>query len=149
MKRVDGKVAIVTGAAAGLGRASALMLAREGARVAVTDVNEEDGRSVVEEIAGDGAQALFVRQDVASEADWSKTIETVLAEFGRLDVLSDSLRKQILDAIELTRNNDRIDVTVAFNYGGRDELVDAVQRLIKDGWAPEAISQDVSSQPLQ
>jgi undecaprenyl diphosphate synthase len=71
-----------------------------------------------------------------------------LHHIGRLDVLSDSLRKQIVDAIELTRNNDRIDVTVAFNYGGRDEIVEAVQRLIKDGWAPEAISEDVISQHL-
>jgi NAD(P)-dependent dehydrogenase (short-subunit alcohol dehydrogenase family) len=102
MKRVDGKVAIVTGAAAGLGRASALMLAREGARVAVTDVNEGDGRSVVEEIAGDGAQALFVRQDVASEADWSKTIETVLAEFGRLDVLVNNAGVALSASVEDT-----------------------------------------------
>ncbi|HET9200157.1 MAG TPA: polyprenyl diphosphate synthase [Dehalococcoidia bacterium] len=71
-----------------------------------------------------------------------------LHHIGKLDVLSDSLRKQILDAVELTRKNERIDVTVAFNYGGRDELVDAVRRLIKDGWAPEAISEDVISQHL-
>src|SRR5262245_3213006 len=87
MKRVDGKTAIVTGAGAGLGRASALMLAREGALVAVTDVNEGDGRLVVEEIEGNGGQALFIRQDVASEVDWSTTIEGVLGSFGRLDVL--------------------------------------------------------------
>jgi undecaprenyl diphosphate synthase len=71
-----------------------------------------------------------------------------LHHIGRLDVLSDSLRKQILDAVELTRENDRIDVTVAFNYGGRDEIVEVVQRLIKDGWAPEAVSEGVISQHL-
>jgi undecaprenyl diphosphate synthase len=72
-----------------------------------------------------------------------------LRHIGGLDVLSDALRKQILDAIELTRDNTRIDVIVAFNYGGRQEIVEAVQRLVKDGWAPEAITEDVISQHLQ
>ena len=82
MKRVEGKVALVTGAASGLGRADALMLAHEGAKVVVTDVNEEDGRRVAEEIGG-----VFVRHDVRSEDDWRLAIGTAMERFGKLDVL--------------------------------------------------------------
>lgn len=84
MKRVEGKVCIVTGAASGVGREDALLLASEGAKVVLTDLNEEAGRQVA---AGIGANALFVRQDIASEADWQNVIKLTLETFGRLDVL--------------------------------------------------------------
>jgi NAD(P)-dependent dehydrogenase (short-subunit alcohol dehydrogenase family) len=87
MRRVAGKVALVTGAGLGLGRASALMLAREGARVAVTDVKEQEGRTVADEIIDAGGEAIFIRHDVSSEADWENAIATTLRRFGRLDIL--------------------------------------------------------------
>jgi NAD(P)-dependent dehydrogenase (short-subunit alcohol dehydrogenase family) len=87
MNRVAGKVAFVTGAGLGLGRASALMLAREGARVAVTDVKEAEGRAVADEIIEAGGEAIFVRHDVTSEADWSNAIDITLRRFGKLDIL--------------------------------------------------------------
>jgi NAD(P)-dependent dehydrogenase (short-subunit alcohol dehydrogenase family) len=87
MNRVAGKVALVTGAGLGLGRASALMLAREGARVAVTDVKEAEGRAVAEEIIEAGGEAIFMRHDVASEADWANVIDITLRRFGKLDIL--------------------------------------------------------------
>jgi 3(or 17)beta-hydroxysteroid dehydrogenase len=67
MNRVQGKVAVITGGAAGVGRASALQLAAEGARVVITDVDEERGHALAREI---GAQATFVRHDIGNEADW-------------------------------------------------------------------------------
>lgn len=82
MKRVSEKVALVTGAASGLGRADALALAREGALVVVSDLNEEAGQALAKDI--DGA---FVRQDVRSEEDWAKAVGLALSRFGRLDVL--------------------------------------------------------------
>lgn len=87
MKRVEGRTAIVTGAALGLGRASALMLAREGARLVLTDVLESDGATVRDEIAAIGGEAIFLRHDVASEADWIAVMERARERFGRLDVL--------------------------------------------------------------
>lgn len=87
MNRVAGKVALVTGGGLGLGRASALLLAREGARVAVTDVKEAEGRAVAEEIIDMGGEAIFIRQDVAIESDWENAIETTMRRFGRLDIL--------------------------------------------------------------
>lgn len=87
MGRVEGKVAIITGAASGLGKASAQLLAREGAKVVVTDINEAAGKAAVEEIKSEGGNAIFIRADVTSERDWSMVIEKTLAEFGKLDIL--------------------------------------------------------------
>jgi 3(or 17)beta-hydroxysteroid dehydrogenase len=82
--RVEGKVALVTGAASGLGAASARMLVREGARVALTDVNEEGGQALAKEL---GMAARFWRLDVTQEEDWTSVVDAVLVTFGRLDVL--------------------------------------------------------------
>jgi undecaprenyl diphosphate synthase len=67
---------------------------------------------------------------------------------GSLVGISDTLRRQILEALELTRNNSRIVLNVAFNYGGRAEIIDAVQRLIADQVPPEQISEDLFSDYL-
>ena len=82
MSRVAGKVVLITGAGSGLGQADAVRLAAEGARVVVTDVDTEAGRSVASEVGG-----MFVRQDVRSEDDWRAAIRAALNKFGRLDVL--------------------------------------------------------------
>lgn len=82
MGRVAGKVALVTGAGSGLGRADAIRLAEEGARVVVTDVNEAAGRAVAAEVGG-----LFVRHDVRSEDEWRGAIAATMDRFGQLDVL--------------------------------------------------------------
>jgi NAD(P)-dependent dehydrogenase (short-subunit alcohol dehydrogenase family) len=83
MNRLQGKVALVTGAARGIGAGIARAFAAEGARVWLTDINEEDGRALAEEL-GDGHR--FERLDVASERDW-EVVDKLLASEGRLDVL--------------------------------------------------------------
>jgi 3(or 17)beta-hydroxysteroid dehydrogenase len=85
--RVIGKVAIVTGASSGLGRAIASLLAEEGAKVTMTDINEVDGKKVAEEIKGAGGEALFMEHDVTKESDWGEVIRTTLDRFAKLDVL--------------------------------------------------------------
>jgi NAD(P)-dependent dehydrogenase (short-subunit alcohol dehydrogenase family) len=87
MNRLAGKVAIVTGAGLGLGRATAIRMAEEAATVAVTDVLEQEGRALAEELSGRGLKAAFWRLDVADEADVARVIGRVVSDFGRLDVL--------------------------------------------------------------
>lgn len=99
MGRVAGKVAIVTGAASGMGRADALTLAREGARVVLTDLNEADGAALATEI---GANALFLRHDVSSEADWQRVIAATLEAFGRLDILVNNAGMMKIGTVEDT-----------------------------------------------
>lgn len=85
--RLDGKAAMVTGAARGLGALTAQTLAQAGARVMVTDVLESDGRAVVARIEAAGGEAAFFRHDVTDEAQWEAAVAATWARFGRFDVL--------------------------------------------------------------
>ena len=85
--RLQGKVAVVTGAASGMGETEARMFAQEGAKVVVADLLEEDGRRVVAAMAAAGGEARFARLDVTSEEDWQETVTTTVSHFGRLDIL--------------------------------------------------------------
>lgn len=84
--RVANKVALITGGASGIGRAAALLLAKEGAAVALTDIATEAGQGVAEEIRRSGGQAIFVQLDVADEGAWEDCIGQVLKAFGKLDI---------------------------------------------------------------
>jgi 3-oxoacyl-[acyl-carrier protein] reductase len=81
------KVVVVTGAAAGLGRATALRFAEEGSRVAAWDIDEESGQTLLEEIHGLGGHALFVKADVADTGSVEAAAEHVIEKWGRVDVL--------------------------------------------------------------
>lgn len=87
MDRVKGKVAVITGGGSGIGRAAALLLASEGAAVAVTDVNEKGGSEVVEEIIKGGGKAGFWKMDVTSEADIKTAFEDISKTLGNINVL--------------------------------------------------------------
>ena len=84
---LSGKVALVTGGASGIGRASALLLAREGATVVVADLKTADGERVVAEITQAGGKALFQHTDVAKSEDCRRLVEAAIASFGRIDIL--------------------------------------------------------------
>jgi 3alpha(or 20beta)-hydroxysteroid dehydrogenase len=84
MGQLDGKVAIITGAAQGMGRNHAARFVEEGARVVLTDVQAEAGQELADRL---GESALFVRQDVSAESDWDTVIATTLKRHHRLDVL--------------------------------------------------------------
>jgi NAD(P)-dependent dehydrogenase (short-subunit alcohol dehydrogenase family) len=85
--RLQGKVALITGAAHGMGEAEAKMFAKEGAQVVVADMDEAAGQQVAAGIAEVGGKALFVRLDVTREEDWQQAVETTVARFGKLDIL--------------------------------------------------------------
>lgn len=104
MGRVAGKVAIVTGAASGVGKADAELLAREGAKVVLTDVNAEAGRKVAAAICAEvgSGSALFLEHDIASENDWKTVVATTEAEYGGLDILVNNAAILIYGNIENT-----------------------------------------------
>ena len=85
--RLEGKVAIITGGANGMGAEECRIFAREGAKVVIADIMEEEGRQVEAEIAEAGGDAVFMRLDVTSESDWEGAIEATVARYGKLDTL--------------------------------------------------------------
>ena len=85
-QQLAGKVALVTGASSGIGKATALLYAREGAQVVVSDISEEKGLQVVEEIKTAGGQAIFVKADVSKPEECEQMVQQAVSAFGRLDV---------------------------------------------------------------
>jgi 3alpha(or 20beta)-hydroxysteroid dehydrogenase len=109
MARLDGKVALVTGAARGTGEATARRFAAEGARVVLGDVRDELGEAVAKDI---GDAAVYAHLDVTSESDWSRAVRATLERFGRIDVLVNNAGLLHLAALE-------------------DTSLDALERLIR------------------
>ncbi|HEY7715823.1 MAG TPA: SDR family oxidoreductase [Candidatus Binatia bacterium] len=85
--RLEGKVAIISGANSGIGRATARLFAREGAKVVCCDIQEQLSPRIDALIKHDGGTALFLKADAVNEADWTRTVETTLASFGDLHIL--------------------------------------------------------------
>ena len=85
--RLDGKVALISGGARGMGAAEARLFAREGASVVIGDLMEEEGRQVEAQISEAGGQALFLRLDVTSESDWIGAVAAAVSRFGKLNIL--------------------------------------------------------------
>ena len=85
--RLEGKVAIISGGARGMGAAEAHLFAREGAKVVIGDLLEEEGDKIVAEIGESGGEALFVRLDVTDETSWQSAVEAAVERFGKVDIL--------------------------------------------------------------
>lgn len=87
MGRLDNKVAIITGAAGGMGKADALLFVQEGAKVAITDLQEDKIKDVVAEIEALGGEAIGFKHNVASEEDWVRVVDETVQKFGKVDIL--------------------------------------------------------------
>ena len=122
--RLDGKVAVITGAAGGQGQAAALLFAGEGAKLLVTDIDEEGAEKTAEEIRDAGGEALALRTDVSREKDVAEMIRAAMEEFGGLDVLFNnagvgySAADQLTMASVVDTPEEDWDSTLAINLKG-------------------------------
>lgn len=87
MGRLDKRVAVISGAASGMGRATAIRFAGEGAAIVIADLNQEGGEAAVRDCRENGGRAVFQKTNVASEADVRAAVERAVSEFGRLDII--------------------------------------------------------------
>lgn len=104
--RLQGKVALVSGASRGIGAAIARLFAGEGARVVLGDVLAEQGERVVQEIRAGKGEALFVKLDVTSESDWQRAMKAAVERFGKLNVLVNNAAILIRATVEQTTRED-------------------------------------------
>src|SRR4051812_18366555 len=102
MRRLENRVALVTGAASGIGKTTAQRLVEEGAAVVVTDIQVDAGEATVKELFAAGGEAVFVKHDVTSEAEWEAAIASAVEEFGALDILVNNAGMGDIKPIEET-----------------------------------------------
>ncbi|MDI6908214.1 glucose 1-dehydrogenase [Nocardioides sp.] len=117
MRRLEGRVAIVTGAASGIGKETAKRLAEEGAAVLITDIQVEAGEATVKEIEEAGGRAAFIRHDVTSEADWEAAMAKASEDLGGVDILVNNAGMGDIKPIEETTLAEW-DRTVAIDQTG-------------------------------
>ena len=125
--KLTNKVALITGGSSGIGKASALLFAKEGAKVVIADVNDEGGNKTVEEILEMGCSAAYVRTDVSKSEDCRKMIEFAESTFGKLDILfnnagimdsrDDNAEATDEDTWDLTMNINAKGVFLGCKYG--------------------------------
>ncbi|MDP2930300.1 MAG: SDR family NAD(P)-dependent oxidoreductase [bacterium] len=134
MFELTNKVALVTGARRGMGKADALTLAKQGAKVAVTDINLEECQQVVEEIKANGGEAMAFKMDVSNKAEVDKVFDEVVKKWGRLDILVNNagvfLPKPFLELTEEDWNK-----TIDINLKGEFLCAQrAAKEMIKNKW---------------
>lgn len=130
MSRLAGKVAIITGAASGIGLSALKLFMGEGARVVATDISEEALRQAIEEVTGNGGEAIARTHDVSSAEDWKRVVDDVLAEWGTIDILINNagiaMAKGVLEA-ELEDWNRVMAINVTGPWLGMKSVIPAMQ----------------------
>ena len=117
MGRLDGKVALITGAARGQGASEARMFAREGAKVVFGDILDDEGKKVEAEINESGGEATYIYLDVTIEDQWQRAINTAVSKYGKLDVLVNNAGIIIPGGLE-EMTEEAWDRTMAVNAKG-------------------------------
>jgi len=114
--RLEGKIALVTGAAAGMGESAARIFAREGAKVVVADLLEKEGSAVAASIVSAGGEAMFLRMDVSGEEQWREAVRATVKRYGKLDVLVNNAG--ISGAVPDRMSTEYFDKLMAINVRG-------------------------------
>ena len=130
MQTLTGKIAIITGAAQGLGEAQARWLAERGASVVVTDLNESAGQAVAKSLGGAVGEAIFVRHDVTSEDDWQNVVHSAEQRFGKVDVLVNNagiVDIALVSEMSLDRFRHVLDVNVTSVFLGCKAILPAMR----------------------
>ena len=117
MGRLDGKVAIISGGARGQGEVEAKLFAKEGAKVVLGDLLDDEGRQVEAAIRQAGGEATYVHLDVTQEADWQEAVQTAVSRYGKLDILVNNAGILRRDGIEET-TKELWDTILAVNATG-------------------------------
>jgi 3-oxoacyl-[acyl-carrier protein] reductase len=125
MKRLENKVAIITGSGRGIGRETALLFAQEGAKIVVSDIDSAAGEQTATEIRRAGGTAIFVRADVSKRADAQVLADTAAQEFGRIDILVNNAGI-LKDATLLKMTEEQFDHVIAVNLKGVFNCTQAV-----------------------
>jgi len=134
--RLKDKVALITGAGMGIGRATCLLFAREGARIVALDINDEAGAKTVDLVKEEGGEAIFVHCDVASEEQVRQAIDAGVSAFGRLNILCNNAAIWWGDKdVEVTRTTEELlDRVMAVNFKGAVWVCKhGIPELIKQG----------------
>jgi 3alpha(or 20beta)-hydroxysteroid dehydrogenase/cyclopentanol dehydrogenase len=129
--RLDGKVALISGAARGMGECEARLFAHEGAKVVLGDVLDEIGQKAARDIVQQGEAATFIHLDVTVETDWQKAIETAERMYGKLDVLVNNagiVRMAPLDETSLQAWNEVISINQTGVFLGMKHAIPAMRR---------------------
>lgn len=106
MGRLDGRVALITGASGGIGEGDARLFAKEGAKVVVADIKEAEGNKVVGDIKKEGGEAIFLKLDVSKESDWKKVIDEVIKKYDKLNILVNNAGVSLGKTVEETTLDD-------------------------------------------
>jgi NAD(P)-dependent dehydrogenase (short-subunit alcohol dehydrogenase family) len=128
--RLKDKVAIITGAAAGMGAATARLFAREGAKLLLTDIDDKDGPAVAADIVRTNGNARFEKHDVSKEADWQRVVDAALAAYGRIDILINNagISGSIPDKLDIEMWDRQFSINARGNFLGLRAVIPVMQK---------------------
>lgn len=128
--RLKDKVAIITGAAAGMGAATARLFAREGAKLVLTDIDDKDGPAVAADIVRTNGNARFEKHDVSKEDDWQRVVDAALAAYCRIDILINNagISGSIPDKLDIEMWDRQFSINARGNFLGLRAVIPIMQK---------------------